>query len=150
MTTICAASTERVPCARPRDACHYHSRATASRHCGSGTACTSWACIQSTWCRVRVSSSRRRTLLQASPPNAPRASVICPCAHARSLSGFVANFAQEVMKGQLSLSVWGLSGEGVELFSRSEAFAFSLNSQLFFLDHVHEFDTDQGPLCSVK
>ena len=54
--------------------------------------------------------------------------------------GFVANFAQEVMKGQLSLSVWGLSGEGVELFSRSEAFAFSLNSQLFFLDHVHEFE----------
>ena len=40
------------------------------------------------------------------------------------------------MKGQLSLSVWGLSGEGVELFSRSEAFAFSLNSQLFFLDSI--------------
>src|SRR6266446_2908399 len=54
------------------------------------------------------------------------------------------------MKGQLPLSVWGLSGEGVELFGRSEAFAFSLNSPLFFLDHVHEFDTDQGSLCSVK
>ena len=54
------------------------------------------------------------------------------------------------MKGQLPLAVWGLSGEGVELFGRSEAFAFSLNSQLFFLDHVHAFDTDQGSLCSVK
>ena len=37
MTTICAASTERVPCARPRNACQYHRRATASRHRGSGT-----------------------------------------------------------------------------------------------------------------
>ena len=36
--------------------------------------------------------------------------------------GFVANFAQEVMKGQLPLSVEGLRGQGIELFGCSEAF----------------------------
>jgi hypothetical protein len=55
-------------------------------------------------------------------------------------SGFVANFAQKVMKGQLSLSVRRLSGESVELFGRSEALFPSLNHHLFFPDHVHEFD----------
>jgi hypothetical protein len=35
--------------------------------------------------------------------------------------GFVANFAQEVRKGQWPWSVEGLRGQGVELFSRSEA-----------------------------
>jgi hypothetical protein len=55
-------------------------------------------------------------------------------------NGFVANFAQKVMKGQLSLSVRRLSGERVELFGRSEALVPSLNHHLFFPDHVHEFD----------
>ena len=54
--------------------------------------------------------------------------------------GFVANFAQKVVKGQLSLSVRRLSGERVELFGRSEAFFPSLNHHLFFPDHMHEFD----------
>ncbi len=35
--------------------------------------------------------------------------------------GFVANFAQGGMKGQLTLAVGGLSGQGVELFGRAEA-----------------------------
>ena len=61
-----------------------------------------------------------------------------------SWGGCVANFAQEVMKGQLSLSAGGLSGQGVEQFGRSEALVSGLDHQLFLLDHVHEFDTDQG------
>lgn len=58
----------------------------------------------------------------------------------RSQEGFVANFAQKVMKGQLPLSVRRLRGERVELFGRSEALFPSLNHHLFFPDHVHEFD----------
>jgi hypothetical protein len=54
--------------------------------------------------------------------------------------GFVANFAQQVMTGQLPLSVRRLRGERVELFGRSEALFPSLNHHLFFPDHVHEFD----------
>ena len=54
------------------------------------------------------------------------------------------------MKGQLRLSMGGLDGQGVEQFGRSEAFVSGLDHQLSFLDHVHEFDTDQGSLCSVK
>ncbi len=54
--------------------------------------------------------------------------------------GFVANFAQKVMTGQLPLSVRRLRGERVELFGRSEALFPSLNHHLFFPDHVHEFD----------
>ncbi len=50
------------------------------------------------------------------------------------------------MKGQLSLSVWGLGGQGVELFSRSEALVSGLDYQLFFLDHVHEFDANESGL----
>ena len=56
--------------------------------------------------------------------------------------GFVANFAQEVLKGQLPLSAGGLRGEGIELFGRSEAFVSLLDHQLPFLDHVHEFNAD--------
>ena len=56
------------------------------------------------------------------------------------LSGFVANFAQKVIPGQLPLSVRRLRGERVELFGRSEALFSSLNHHLFFPDHVHEFD----------
>jgi len=44
------------------------------------------------------------------------------------------------MKGQLALSVWGLSRQRVEQFSRSEALVSSLTHHLFFFDHVHEFD----------
>jgi len=53
---------------------------------------------------------------------------------------FVANFAQEVMKGQLPWPVEGLRGQGIELFGRSEALVFRLYHHLFFPDHVHEFD----------
>ena len=76
-----------------------------------------------------------RCLLQTSTP---------PCGAMRlspdASSGFVANFAEKVMTGQLPLSVRRLSGERVELFGRSEALFPSLNHHLFFLDHVHEFD----------
>ena len=40
--------------------------------------------------------------------------------------------------GQLPLSVWGLSSEGVEQFGRSEVLFPFLESQLPFLNHVHE------------
>jgi hypothetical protein len=63
---------------------------------------------------------------------------------------FVANCAQKVMKGQLPWSVEGLRGQGIELFSRSEAFFFSSHYHLSFLDHVHEFDPDQGALSCIK
>jgi hypothetical protein len=56
--------------------------------------------------------------------------------------GFVANFAQKVMKGQLPLSMRRLSGERVEQFGRSEALFPLLKHHLFFLDHVHEFDSN--------
>src|SRR5437016_6947113 len=36
------------------------------------------------------------------------------------IDGFVANFAQEVIKGQWPLSVEGLRSQGIELFGRSE------------------------------
>ena len=49
---------------------------------------------------------------------------------------------RRVEKGQLPLSVEGLSGQGVEQFGRSEAFVFSLHDHLSFLDHVHEFHTN--------
>ena len=65
----------------------------------------------------------------------------CPVFGAHdTLEGFVANFAQKVMMGQLPLSVRRLRGERVELFGRSEALFPSLNHHLFFPDHVHEFD----------
>ena len=54
--------------------------------------------------------------------------------------GFVANFAQKVMMGQLPLSVRRLRSERVELFDRSEALSPGLHQHLFFPDHVHEFD----------
>ena len=54
------------------------------------------------------------------------------------------------MKGQLPWSVEGLRGQGIELFSRSEALVSGLDYQLLFLDHVHEFNTDERPLCCIK
>jgi hypothetical protein len=54
------------------------------------------------------------------------------------------------MKGQLFLSVSGLRGEGVEQFGHCEALVSGLHPQLPFLDHVHEFDPDQGVLGCVE
>ena len=54
------------------------------------------------------------------------------------------------MKGQLSLLVEGLRGQSVELFGRSEALCSGLNYNLSFLDHVHEFDADQGVLGCLE
>ncbi len=63
--------------------------------------------------------------------------------------GSVANFVQEVLKGQLPLSAGGLRGEGVELFGRGEAL---LNSvfQLPFSQHVHQCNAGEGGLRGVK
>jgi hypothetical protein len=58
----------------------------------------------------------------------------------RTAEGFVANFAQEVMKGQLPWSVERLRGQGIELFGRSEALCSGLYYHLSFLNHGHEFD----------
>ncbi len=62
--------------------------------------------------------------------------------------GSVANFAQEAMKGQLPLSGWGLSGQRVEQFGRSEALFPGFHDHLSFLDHVHEFDPNQDSLIA--
>ena len=64
--------------------------------------------------------------------------------------GSVANFAQDVMRGQLSLSVGGLRGQSVELFGRSEAFVSGPDQQLFLLDHVHELDPNEGVLGCLE
>jgi hypothetical protein len=63
------------------------------------------------------------------------------------LEGCVANFAQEVMKGQLPLSMWRLCGQGVELFGGSKPL---VSFHLPFLDHVHELDTNQRILGCRK
>ena len=55
--------------------------------------------------------------------------------------GSVANFAQEVVKGQWPLSAGGLGGQGVEQFGRGKVLVSFLNHQLSFPDHVHEFYT---------
>jgi hypothetical protein len=54
------------------------------------------------------------------------------------------------MKGQLPLCVGGLSREGVEQFGRSEALFSSLHHHLSCLEHVHEFDPDQGVLGCIE
>src|SRR5262245_43972727 len=66
------------------------------------------------------------------------------------LQGSVANIAQGAMKGQLPLSGWGLGGQRVEQCGHSEALFPGLHDHLSFLDHVHEFDPDQGILGGVK
>src|SRR5262245_53292189 len=68
----------------------------------------------------------------------------------RCSSASVANFAQGAMKGQWLLSRWGLRGQRVEQFGRSEALFPGLNDHLSFLDHVHEFDPNQGILGCIK
>ena len=54
------------------------------------------------------------------------------------------------MQEQLPLSVWGLRGQGVESFGRSEALFSGLHNQLSFLEHVHEFDPNQSVLGCVE
>jgi hypothetical protein len=71
-----------------------------------------------------------------------RPSVSCFCFSSWRLSGSVANFAQEMLKGQLPLSVGGLCGQGGELFGRGEALLDSV-FQLLFSQHVHQFDADE-------
>ena len=67
-----------------------------------------------------------------------------------SRAGSVANIAQEAMQGQLPLCGWGLSSQGVEQFGRSEALVSSLHHHLSFLNHMHEFDPDQGVLGCLE
>ena len=52
------------------------------------------------------------------------------------------------MKWQMPRSVWGLRDQGVELFGRSAALFSAFHDHLSFLNHVHEFDPDQGILGS--
>jgi hypothetical protein len=59
--------------------------------------------------------------------------------------GSVANFMQEVLKGQLPLSVRGLRGQGGELFGHGEALSNPI-FKLPFSQHVHQFDADKGSL----
>jgi hypothetical protein len=69
--------------------------------------------------------------------------------HMGLLKGSVANFVQEVLKGQLPLSERGLSGQGVELFGRGEALLNSV-CKLPFAQHVHQFDAGEGGLRCVE
>src|SRR6266446_957019 len=64
----------------------------------------------------------------------------------------VADFARAVPDVPIILNHIGrrLSGEGVELFGRSEVFVSLLDHQLPFLDHVHKFDTNQRILGGRK
>ena len=71
------------------------------------------------------------SLLRVRGPTAPAPS-------SGTQKGCVANFAQEVVKGQLPLSGWGLDGQGVEQFGRSEALVSLLDHQLPFLDESME------------
>ena len=54
------------------------------------------------------------------------------------------------MKGELPLSGWGLCGQRVEQFGRSEALFPGLHDDLPFFDHVHEFDPDQCVLGCLE
>src|SRR6266446_3124649 len=71
-----------------------------------------------------------------------------PCHWTSILKGSVANFAQEVVQGQLPLSVEGLSGQGVEQFGRSEALVSGLHHHLSFLDRIGKciFPVPQVPV----
>ena len=57
---------------------------------------------------------------------------------------------RRAMQGQLPLSGWGLRSQGVEQFGRSEALVSGLHHHLSFLNHVHEFDPDQGVLGCLE
>ena len=65
-------------------------------------------------------------------------------------SGCVANFAQEVVKGQVPLSVGRLSGQGVEQFGRSEPLVSGRHPHLPFLAHVHELNPNEGVLGCLE
>src|SRR5262252_7928925 len=93
-----------------------------------------------------LASGRNHRPRTASFMPSGRRSVMPSCAN----SGFVANFAQEVEKGQLPLTVKGLSSQGVEQFGRSEAFVFSLHYHLSFLDHVHELNPNECVLSGLE
>ena len=82
-------------------------------------------------------------------PGASHSSSSAVCA-ARKREGFVANFAQDVMKGQLPWSVEELRGQCVEQFGRSAALVSSRHDHLSFFDHVHEVDPDQSALRCIK
>jgi hypothetical protein len=82
------------------------------------------------------------------PPHSEPSVPNLPGEH-RPFAGSVANFAQEELKGQLSLSVRGLCGQGVELFGRGEALLDAV-VQLPFSQHVHQFDADESGLSRVK
>ena len=66
------------------------------------------------------------------------------------LKDFVAHFTWEVMKGQLPWSVKRLRRQGVEQFSRSTAFVSLCDHPLPFLDHAHQFNTNQGVLGCIE
>src|SRR5262249_32468313 len=86
-------------------------------------------------------SSTRRTEVSTAAGTVINRRPILP---AKLSAGFVANFAQEVMKGQSPWSVEGLRGQGVEQFGRSAALVSGLHHHLSFLDHVHELNPNQG------
>ena len=53
-------------------------------------------------------------------------------------------------EGVVALSVGRLGGQRVEQFGRSEPLVSGLEYHLFFLDHVHEFDSNQGVLRCLE
>jgi len=55
-----------------------------------------------------------------------------------------------VVKEWLPLSGGRLGSQGVEQFGRSEPLVPGLEYHLFFPDHVHEFDSNQGVLSCIK
>jgi hypothetical protein len=63
---------------------------------------------------------------------------------------YVANFAQEVVKGSCPWLWEGLGSQGVEQFGRSAALVSLFDHQLSFLDHGHECDPDERGLRRVK
>jgi len=90
---------------------------------------------------LRIARSIKRQSRSASNKMRPRASM---------RSGCVANFAQVVVQGELPLSVGRLGGQGGEQFGRSEPLVSGLAYHLFFLDHVHEFDSNHSVLGCLK
>ncbi len=50
----------------------------------------------------------------------------------------------------MPLSVGRLGGQGVEQFGRSEALVSGLHPHLSFLDHVHEFDSNECVLGCLE
>ena len=67
----------------------------------------------------------------------------------RIRGGFVANLAEEVLKGQPPLSRRELRGEGVELSGHREALLDPV-FQLLFSQHVHQLDANESGLRRVE